>query len=284
MPELPEVEVLVRHLRPLVVGRKIRSVEVRRSKVLHPTAPAKLKRKLEGAKFESLERRGKYLLFTLRSDRGRQPVQLIGHLGMTGRMFVASVKSQLPKHTAVVLGFGPQQFVYEDQRYFGRLTLDLRSVAKLGPEPLSPEFSADYLQRELARSRQSIKVKLLDQTLVAGVGNIYASEALFLSRISPRLRANKLTRAQITRLVATIRKVLTEAIRFGSTIQLNHGGADARDGLFYFGRAEGVLDYYEERLRVYDRAGQRCRRCRTPILRIVQAARSTFFCPKCQTG
>jgi formamidopyrimidine-DNA glycosylase len=138
------------------------------------------------------------------------------------------------------------------------------------------------LQRELKRSRQSIKVKLLDQTLVAGVGNIYASEALFLARISPRLRARKLTRVQVARLVNAIRKVLAEAIRFGSTIQLNHGGADARDGLFYFGRAEGTPDYYEERLRVYDRAGQPCRRCRTPIRRIVQAARSTFFCPQCQ--
>lgn len=284
MPELPEVEVLVRHLRPLVVGTKVRAVEVRKAKVLQPTKLTALRRTLEGATFQSLERRGKYLLFTLRSARGRQLVQLVGHLGMTGRMFVAPAKSQLPKHTAVLLDLGRQRFVYEDQRYFGRFTLDLRSVAKLGPEPLGPEFSADYLQRELKRSRQSIKVKLLDQTLVAGVGNIYASEALFLSRISPKLSANKLNRAQITRLVAAIRKVLAEAISFGSTIQLNHGGADARDGLFYFGRAEGTPDYYEERLRVYDRAGEPCRRCRTPIRRIVQAARSTFFCPKCQTA
>jgi formamidopyrimidine-DNA glycosylase len=172
MPELPEVEVLVRHLRPLMVGRKIRGVEVRRTKVLHPTAPIVLKRQLEGATFQSLERRGKYLLFTLQPARGRQPVQLVGHLGMTGRMFVTTAKAPLPKHTAVVLDFGRQRFVYEDQRYFGRFTLDLRSVAKLGPEPLSLEFSADYLQRELKRSRQRIKVKLLDQTLVAGVGNI----------------------------------------------------------------------------------------------------------------
>jgi len=284
MPELPEVEVLVRHLRPLILGRKIRSVEVRRQKVLNPTTPAELKRKLKGAVFQSLERRGKYLLFTLRTAGRRPPVQLLGHLGMTGRMFVTAARTELPKHTAVVLDLGRQRFVYEDTRYFGRFTLDLCSFAKLGPEPLSAEFSTDYLQRELGRSRQSIKVKLLDQTVVAGVGNIYASEALFLAGVSPRTRANKLKRAQITRLIAAIRKVLGEAIRFGSTIQLNHGGADARDGLFYFGRAEDVPDYYEERLRVYDRAGQGCRRCRTPIRRIVQAARSTFFCPKCQTS
>jgi formamidopyrimidine-DNA glycosylase len=199
-------------------------------------------------------------------------------------MFVAPAVDRLPKHAAVVLNLGRQRFIYEDQRYFGRFTLDTRSLAALGPEPLGAEFSADYLQRALDRSRRSIKIKLLDQDLVAGVGNIYASEALFLARISPRKRANRLNLVQIARLVAAIRKVLAEAIRFGSTIQLNHGGADASDGLFYFGRAESAPDYYEERLRVYDRAGQRCRRCRTPIRRMVQAARSTFFCPNCQTG
>src|SRR5688572_4948596 len=134
MPELPEVEVLVRHLRPLVLGKKIRRVEVRRRKVLNPTSPAELKRALIGAKFQSLERRGKYLLFTLRPICGRAPVQLLGHLGMTGRMFVAPARTELPRHTAVVLDLGRQRFVYEDQRYFGRFTLDLRSFAKLGPE------------------------------------------------------------------------------------------------------------------------------------------------------
>jgi formamidopyrimidine-DNA glycosylase len=282
MPELPEVEVLVRHLRPLIVGQRISGVEVRRARVIRPNKPAELQRKLAGATFEALDRRGKYLLFTLRPARGFAPFQLVGHLGMTGRMFVTPAKAQLPKHTAVVLNLGRQRFVYEDQRFFGRLTLNLGSLVNLGPEPLSSEFSDSYLQRELKRSRQSIKVKLLDQTLVAGIGNIYASEALYLSRLSPRLRADKLNHAQIVRLVSAIRKVLSEAIRFGSTIQLNHGPAGARDGLFYFGRAEGVPDYYEERLRVYNRAGQQCRRCRTPIRRVVQAARSTFFCSRCQ--
>jgi len=284
MPELPEVEVLVRHLRPLVRGKIIRRVQVRRLKVLGSTSAVKLKRALSGATFEALGRRGKYLLFTLRGRVRCKPIQLLGHLGMTGRMFLSPAGTDLPKHAAVVLDLGRQRFIYEDTRYFGRFTLDVRAVADLGPEPLSARFNAEYLQSELARSRRPVKVKLLDQKLVAGVGNIYASEALFLARISPRARANRLNRAQITRLIAAIRKVLTEAIRFGSTIQLNHGDNDGGDGLFYFGRAEALPDYYEERLRVYDRMGQPCRRCRTPIRRIVQAARSTFYCPKCQAG
>lgn len=282
MPELPEVEVLVRHLRPLIVGKRIRGIQVHRQKVLHPTSSAELRRALSGARFEALERRGKYLVFFLAVPGRRAPVQLVGHLGMTGRMFVANADAVLPKHAAVVLELGRQRFIYEDQRYFGRFTLDARALAELGPEPATAEFSADHLFRALARSTRAIKVKLLDQTLVAGVGNIYASEALFLARISPRTRACKLTRSQLGSLARAVRKVLAEAIRFGSTIQLNHGSAASGDGLFYFGRADGVPDYYEERLRVYDRAGQPCRRCRTPIRRIVQAARSTFFCPACQ--
>ena len=142
-------------------------------------------------------------------------------------------------------------------------------------------FTPDQFGRELKRSRQAIKVKLLDQSLVAGVGNIYASEALFRARISPKKAANRLRPDEVKRLHGTIREVLSEAIKFGSTVPVNFSGAKS-DGLFYFGRAPGVADYYEERLRVYDRAGKPCLACGAPIRRIVQAARSTFFCPACQ--
>ncbi|TAK93823.1 MAG: bifunctional DNA-formamidopyrimidine glycosylase/DNA-(apurinic or apyrimidinic site) lyase [Verrucomicrobia bacterium] len=282
MPELPEVEVLARHLRPLVKNKTIRAVEVRRARVIRPTSERTLKNTLTGAELISLERRGKYLIFKLHKPGRREPVKLLGHLGMTGRMFLAPKNAALPKHAAVVLDLGRERFVFEDTRYFGRFTLDVSSLAKLGPEPLSKEFSAKHLARELAKSRQPIKVKLLDQSLVAGVGNIYASEALFRARISPLSPANKLTSAQNLRLVKTIRQVLAEAIRFGSTVPLNHGQTGDSDGLFYFGRAEGAPDYYEERLKVYDRAGRSCRRCGHAIKRIVQAARSTFYCPRCQ--
>jgi formamidopyrimidine-DNA glycosylase len=283
MPELPEVEVLVRHLRPLLTGKSIRAVTIRRERVIRPTSVLKLKRFLRGAKFVELSRRGKFLLFQLCHPQRKTPFTLVGHLGMTGRMFLLRPGEPLPKHAAVVLELNCGRFVYEDQRYFGRLTLDARSVARMGPEPLSQDFTPAKFAAALAGSTRAIKVKLLDQDLVAGVGNIYASEALFRARVAPQLPAGKLTKTQIHKLRRAIREVLAEAIRFGSTIPLHHGpGAGSRDGLFYYGRAAGTPDFYEERLRVYDRAGQPCRRCQTKIQRIVQAARSTFFCPKCQ--
>lgn len=281
MPELPEVEVLVRHLRPLVIGQTIRRAEVRRARVIAPTPIRRFQATLARAKILGLERRGKYLLFQLRLAGRREHAVLLGHLGMTGRMFVVEKQKPLPKHVAVVLEFGRKRFVYEDTRYFGRMTLDAVAVSALGPEPLGCNFTAEGFAVALRRSRQSIKIKLLDQTLVAGVGNIYASEALFRAGISPRLAACRLTRAQVVRLWRAIRQVLADAIRRGSTMPLSFKG-DGKDGLFYFGRSPDAPDFYEERLRVYDRAGKPCVRCKTPIKRIVQAARSTFFCPQCQ--
>ncbi len=281
MPELPEVEVLARHLRPLLCRRTIRGVEVRRRKVLQPTSVAQFKKVLRGAEFSGLTRRGKYLLFELRRKNSRKKILLLGHLGMTGRMFLAKKKTSLPKHAAVVLDLGANNFVYEDTRYFGRLTLDVSPVEKLGPEPLDEKFTPEILARGLKRSRQPVKVKLLDQSLVAGIGNIYASEALFRAGISPRRAANRLTPPQVKKLWRGIRAVLQEAVDCGSTLPLNFT-AGKSDGLFYFGRAAAAPDFYSERLQVYDRDGQPCQHCRTPVQRIVQAARSTFFCPCCQ--
>jgi len=281
MPELPEVEVLARHLRPLIHGKTICAVNVRRAKVLRPTPPRTFRRTLPGATFTGLSRRGKYLLFQLRAKANRKPITLLGHLGMTGRIFLVQKGRRLPKHTAVALDLGASKLVYEDPRYFGRLTLDASAVTRLGPEPLDDEFKAETFAQSLKRSRQAIKVKLLDQGLVAGIGNIYASEALFRARISPELAANKLTVAQVRRLRLAIRAVLAEAIECGSTVPLNPGGHKS-DGLFYFGRAPGAPDFYEERLRVYGREEQPCPNCRHPIKRITQAARGTFYCPRCQ--
>ncbi len=281
MPELPEVEVLARHLRPVLRGKTIRSVQVNRPKVLQPTSERELKRVLTGAKFKSLSRRGKYLLFEFRSKTPGKNFTLLGHLGMTGKMFVAEKSAPPPKHAAVVLELNRGNFIYEDTRYFGRMTLDLSSAEKLGPEPWDKNFTPEVFARELQRSRQPIKVKLLDQSLVAGVGNIYASEALFRAKISPKRAANKLTFTQVKALHCAICKVLAEAIAGGSTVQLNFGGGKT-DGLFYFGRAPGAENYYEERLLVYDRAGKPCVQCGKPIKRLVQSARSTFFCSGCQ--
>ena len=272
---------LVRHLRPLLRGKIIHGVDARRSKVLLPSSPRKFSRALRGAKFTGLSRRGKYLLFRLRSPGNGEPFSVLGHLGMTGRMFLAGKNTPLPKHAAMVFDLGDRNFIYEDPRCFGRMNLDLSPVEKLGPEPLSEDFSPQIFWESLKRSRQAIKVKLLDQTLVAGIGNIYASEVLFRARLSPRQAANRLTLAQVKRLWCAIRRVLTEAIECGSTMPLNFG-AGKTDAFFYFGRTTGAPDYYEERLGVYDRVGKPCHRCRRPIRRIMQAARSTFYCPHCQ--
>jgi len=288
MPELPEVEVLVRHLDPLLRGRRVKAVEVRRPRVLGPTSPSALSSRLPGARFERVERRAKYLIFHLRKgNRTRtgasepSTFRLIGHLGMTGRMFVQPVKAPLPKHAAVVVRLDRGVFVYEDTRYFGRLTLDESSLAKLGPEPLNGEFTVEGFAAALKRSAQAVKVRLLDQSLVAGVGNIYASEALYRAGVSPRKAARRLRQDEVARLHGAVIAVLREAVEFGSTMPLDWSGQAGRDGLFYYGSAPDTAGY-EERLRVYDRAGQPCGCCGTMIRRIAQAARSTFYCPRCQ--
>ena len=282
MPELPEVEVLARHLKPLLRDQVIRDVDVRRGRVLRPTSEAQLRQALVGSAFVNLNRRGKYLLFTLRGARSRKTFPLLGHLGMTGRMYLLPANVALPKHTAVVLRLARGQFVFEDTRYFGRLTLDTKAVSALGPEPLDQRFTACDLRNVLRRSRQPLKVKLLDQSLVAGLGNIYASEALFRARLSPRRHADQLSPEQAQRLWRSVRQVLREAISRGSTVRLHWGPGDGRDSLFYYGAAEVESDDDRERLRVYDRAGRPCLRCGAAIRRIVQGARSTYYCPQCQ--
>lgn len=280
MPELPEVEVLSRHLAPNVRGRAITAVKVLRAKVVAPTRPAALARALKGATITDLTRRGKFLLFHLVKDDKERC--LLGHLGMTGRMFVQDRDASLPQHTAVHLELGDRRFVYQDTRYFGRFTLDLTGLERLGPEPHSDAFAPATFRQALRQSKQAIKVKLLDQALVAGVGNIYASEALHRARVSPRKSARRVTKAEGERLWRSIRSVLAEAIECGSTIPLDFTGGGTRDGLFYYGAPAGTEDFYEERLLVYDREGEPCVACGTPIRRIIQAARSTFFCPSCQ--
>ena len=219
---------------------------------------------------------------TSRPD-GQRADNIAGSSGHDRPIFLARKNLRPPKHAAVVFGLGNKNLVYEDTRYFGRLTLDTSAVNRLGPEPLDDGFDRLAFARTLKRSRQAIKIKLLDQALVAGIGNIYASEALFRAGISPRLPTRTLTVVQVTRLWRAIRKVLAEAIACGSTVPLNFGGSGS-NRLFYFGRAAGAPDYYEERLRVYDRAGRPCRNCDSLIKRIRQAGRSTFYCPQCQSA
>ena len=277
MPEMPEVEILARHLRPLLRGKTVRNVNVRRERSTRPTPPRQLEKVLTGARFKDLSRRGKYLLFELQTKGSAKTMTVLGHLGMTGRMFLALKKEPLPSHAAVVFDLGEHHFVFEDWRYFGRMSLDLSPLDKLGPEPsdVSPKAFAESLKK----SRQSIKVKLLDQELIAGVGNIYASEALFRARISPKRPANRLSPAQAKTLLLAVRDVLDDAVKFGSTVPLKTMSGKSH-ALFYF--SDDGEGFYEKRLRVYDREGKPCLNCGTPIKRITQAARSTYFCPRCQ--
>jgi formamidopyrimidine-DNA glycosylase len=282
MPELPEVEVLVRQLNALLPNRTVRSVHVRRRRVLGNTSPQKLARALKGKTFAGVRRRGKFLLFDI-THQNQDPLLLLGHLGMTGRMYLSPGGTPLPKHAAVILDLGDDNFVFEDTRYFGKLTLDTAPLDRLGPEPLDNSFGAKTLAENLARSSQPIKIKLLDQSVVAGVGNIYASEALFRARISPLLPARRLSTHQIKRLHEAIRKVLTQAIEFGSTVPLTYAGADQKNALFYYGSAPTAQNSHEERLLVYDREGHPCGRCGRLIQRIFQSGRSTFYCLQCQS-
>jgi formamidopyrimidine-DNA glycosylase len=283
VPELPEVEVLVRHLQRLLRGKVIRGVEVRRPKVIAPAVCRNFSRALVGARFDGVSRRGKYLLFSLSRGRQSRPLTLTGHLGMTGRMYLVPAAAPLPKHTSGVFHLGSRSLVFEDPRYFGRLTLDSSAIEGLGPEPLDNELAPKSFVQALKRSRQPIKVKLLDQSIVAGVGNIYASETLFRAGLSPLMPACQLQPAEVTRLWQALRETLAEAVQCGSTVPLNFGGSGERDGLFYFGRAPGAPDFYAERLRVYDRASRPCPVCGTAIQRLVQAARSTYYCSQCQS-
>jgi formamidopyrimidine-DNA glycosylase len=282
MPELPEVEVLVRHLRPLLTGRRVGKVDVRRAKSVRPHAVEEFVDALQRRHFTGLRRRGKFLLFELEAARDRADL-LVGHLGMTGRMYLQPLRAALPKHAAVVFGVGcGERFVFEDPRYFGRMSFDLGTVEGLGPEPLDHPEAPESFVAALQASRQPVKVRLLDQSVVAGVGNIYASEALFAAGISPRLPAARLGPKRIVRLWQAIREVLSEAIEWGSTVPLNWSGDGAGDGLFYYGSDPQAADTHEERLRVYDRAGQPCERCGSAIRRTVLANRSTYHCSRCQ--
>ena len=170
MPELPEVEILVRHLSPLLKDKTIRQVEVRRPKVLSPTNPRHFARVLRGARFTGVSRRGKYLLFVLRRAGQREPMILLGHLGMTGRIYLQPQNGTLPRHAAAIFNLGKMNLIYEDTRYFGRMTLDTSALTRLGPEPLSANFVVADFAMALKRSPQAIKVKLLDQSFIAGVG------------------------------------------------------------------------------------------------------------------
>jgi formamidopyrimidine-DNA glycosylase len=268
MPELPEVETTVRGLARFLEGERITRVAVNRPDLRRPFPP-ELVQVLTGARVAGLGRRAKYGL--IHTDRGQS---MIFHLGMSGRWRIDP--DQLGKHDHLVIETAEHRFALNDARRFGSVDLwETESLAQwpqfavLGPEPLGEEFTANHLKAALKGRKQAIKLLLLDQRIVAGLGNIYVCEALFRSGISPRRAGGRVTRAALDRLVPMIRDVLTESI--------SDGGSTLRD----FAQPDGELGYFATRFDVYGREGEACR-CGGSVKRFAQGGRSSWYCPQCQ--
>ena len=277
MPELPEVDVVASSLNKLVSARRIVSPELRRARLAPDTNPEEFSTRLDGANINFVHRRGKHVLFDL--DNGRT---LITHLRMSGKFMLLGAEALDPKFAHAVFPFEDgERLVFQDQRHFGLMKVvetgalhDAKEIKKLAPEPLSDEFSCEYLRLTLRSCKRTLKEFLLDQTKVCGLGNIYASEAMFLSRANPRTPACKLSKPKTALLFENIRLVLSEAVALGAAMPIvphDIGGSIYGNGS-------------EWEWRVYDREGEPCRQCTSPIARIVQAGRSTYFCRKCQRG
>ncbi|HEX3603872.1 MAG TPA: bifunctional DNA-formamidopyrimidine glycosylase/DNA-(apurinic or apyrimidinic site) lyase [Steroidobacteraceae bacterium] len=270
MPELPEVETTRRGIRPALIGRRILDMVVRDRRLRWPVA-AKLEAAIRGQVVEGVERRAKYLIIRLGSG------SLIVHLGMSGSLRLVGAKTA-PKphdHWDLVLDSG-RVLRFHDPRRFGSLHWTQGDpeqhplLAKLAPEPLSAAFDAEYLFRITRRRAVAIKQLIMNSQLVVGVGNIYASEALFRAGISPRRAARRLTKAEALKLSRAIKAVLKEAIRIGGTTLRDYVNADGEPG------------YFSQKLFVYERAGDRCRVCKSPVKQFTQGQRSTYWCSTCQ--
>jgi|ERR1051326_1809667 len=273
MPELPEVEHVVRALRPVVTGRRILAAELNLKRTAPELSRAAFARRLKDARITGVGRRGKYILFQLESG-----ALLATHLRMTGKFVSLTTDESLPPYAHVVFYLDDdRRLVFCDMRQFGRMRLirDAGALPKeihtLAPEPLSDEFTEQYFLETLSRSRRSLKQLLLDQTRVLGLGNIYAVEALFLAGVNPLKPAHKLSKPRARKLFHAIRQVLHEAIEAGSTLRIK---LDDGNGS-YFGTSERFW-------RVYEREGEPCVNCGTKIRRVVHGGRSTYYCPRCQ--
>ncbi len=274
MPELPEVETYVRDLEPVLRGRRITVASVTWPRTIATPTAEQFEETIPGAAFDSFQRRGKYMLFGL--DDGRT---LVVHLRMTGRLTIVQGDEEAGKHVHVVLHLdNGQKIHFQDTRKFGRiwLTDDLPSViGDLGPEPLSDAFTAQYLAEKLENRKASIKSLILDQSIIAGIGNIYADESLFEARIHPVRPGGTLSMAEIERLHAAIVQLLAQAIELqGSTL--------GTSTLQNYSRPGGQSGSFQESFRVFRRTGEPCPLCGTPIERIVVGQRGTHFCPRCQ--
>jgi len=287
VPELPEVETVRKGLNQLTLEQEIEGGEVlcdRRPSglshsIAHPPSVDEFLQAMRGARIVQWHRRGKYLLAQLRR-KGNASGWLGVHLRMTGQLLWVAPEEPLAKHTRVRLEFkSGKELRFVDQRRFGRVwwvPADLApekimtGLAKLGPEPLSEDFSVEYLRRTLERRKRAIKTALLDQSLIAGLGNIYADEALFLSGIHPETRCCDLSVSQLEELKRAVVQVLEDSLREGGTT------------FSHFLNVQGVNGNYAGVAWVYGRRGQLCRRCDKVIERVKLGGRSSHFCPQCQ--
>lgn len=275
MPELPEVETVRRSLAPQIIGKNIKRVEIRLPRMVKGCPPEYLVGNAAGRKINRIDRRGKFLLLRL-----SQGYTLVVHLGMTGRLYYTREVPYggFPKHTHAVFHLDDGGFVvYCDPRQFGRLVLArdpeevIEALHHMGPEPLGRSFSPEYLADVLKGRRGKVKQLLLDQNLIAGIGNIYADEALFDAGIHPERRGESLSEEEVARLYHSVRRVLNKGIRHrGTTI------SDYVDG-------RGVPGEFQNKLKVYGREGEPCPRCDGTIHRIRVAGRSSYYCPLCQS-
>ena len=269
MPELPEVETTRRGLAPHVLGRSIETVDVREPRLRWPV-PKSLSRQLAAQRIDSLERRGKYLLF------GTSAGTLLVHLGMSGSLRYLPEPQSHGTHDHIDVRFaGGGALRFNDPRRFGSFHLAAKPLEhpllkELGPEPLGSDFDADYLWQASQRRRVTIKQHLMNGKVVVGVGNIYASEALFRAGIHPARQAGRIARARFEPLVTAVRDVLADAIEEGSTTLRNFVGGDGQPG------------YFRGSLRVYERDGAACVQCGGEIRRQVLGQRASYFCPNCQ--
>lgn len=282
MPELPEVETVRTGLLPVMEGKKIESATVNRPDLRWPF-PDRMQERLQGAKVLRLRRRSKYILADLSSME-----TLLIHLGMSGRMLISGAQVGAfhhphptpQKHDHVVLDMeGGARITFNDPRRFGAMDLMATEesdqhalLAKLGPEPLGNNFDDRYLAEKLKGRRTPIKTALLDQSIVAGLGNIYVCEALYRAGIKPDRLAGNVSAAEISKLTSIIRLVLQEAI--------SAGGSSLKD----FRQTSGELGYFQHNFQVYDRETAACLTpgCKGEIARMVQSGRSSFYCPQCQ--
>lgn len=268
MPELPEVESVARALRPLVRGRRIQRCEVLHAIAVRPQSAATLRRRLEGRRVDQVERRGKYLL--LRLDDGCAVL----HFKLDGQL-VWFDDRRVNGHIDVALHFPHGTLGFVDRRHFGRVLWfrapeEVPGIRALGSDPLSRGFTLDYLQGLIGKSHRPMKLLLMDQTRVAGLGNIYASESLWRARISPRRLSHRVRPEEVRRLHKAIVDVLRRALEC-----CLEPAPDFRNPEWWFQGLERILG-------VYNRAGKACRRCGTRIRRVEQGGRSSYYCPSCQ--